>query len=340
MVENVPFGVISWDLCAESSFSQPMSSIMLRDLPAPPKGKTGWPWTEQSELLPESQPNGSSWPKISIVTPSYNQGQFIEETIRSILLQGYPNLEYIVMDGGSDDNTVEILKRYDPWIDHWVSEPDDGQAQAINDGLSMATGDILAYLNSDDYYYPDAFGHVAQALSGSAATLFCAAVAASEEKVWHPPSSEDIGEWVRYTMSFPQQGCFWKDSDVVPQFDPNLNCAFDRKFFMQMILKSVEVEKSERVIARFREHSDSKTNTLSFFQENKRVDKEIVNSTTGEIRSVILKNKKIKSARNKMHREEGVSLKKAVEIAYRCPYILREREFYGYVRKAMTKGGW
>ena len=104
--------------------------------------------------------NGSPWPKISIVTPSYNQGQFIEETIRSVLLQGYPNLEYFVIDGGSKDNTVEIIKKYGKWLTHWVSEPDKGQAHAINKGLERASGAVAAYLNSDDFYLPGALEHV------------------------------------------------------------------------------------------------------------------------------------------------------------------------------------
>ena len=100
-------------------------------------------------------PDGRSWPKISIVTPSYNQGEFLEETIRAVLLQNYPNLEYFIMDGGSTDNSVEIIKTYKPWLTYWVSEKDKGQADAINKGFERVTGDILAWLNSDDTYEPD-----------------------------------------------------------------------------------------------------------------------------------------------------------------------------------------
>jgi glycosyltransferase involved in cell wall biosynthesis len=96
-----------------------------------------------------------TFPKISIVTPSYNQGDFIEETIQSVLNQNYPNLEYIIIDGGSTDNSVEIIKRYENKIHYWVSEKDDGQSDAINKGFSKATGDIFYWINSDDYLLPD-----------------------------------------------------------------------------------------------------------------------------------------------------------------------------------------
>jgi len=107
-------------------------------------------------------PDGQPWPRISIVTPSYNQGQFIEETIRSVLLQGYPDLEYIIVDGASTDCSVDIIRRYEPWLAHWESEPDRGQSHAINKGLDRTTGSVAAYLNSDDLYLPGALHHVGE----------------------------------------------------------------------------------------------------------------------------------------------------------------------------------
>jgi glycosyltransferase involved in cell wall biosynthesis len=137
------------------------NSKMSLELPPAPQDRTGWPWTEATPPLPPTMPNGSPWPKISIVTPSYNQAQFIEETIRSVLLQGYPNLEYIIIDGGSTDGSVEIIKKYEPWLTCWVSEPDRGQSHAINKGFKRSTGDIIAWINSDDYYTKEALKQAA-----------------------------------------------------------------------------------------------------------------------------------------------------------------------------------
>lgn len=135
-------------------------ALTLADLPAPPPGKVGWPWTEQSE---SRSGRSDSWPRISIVTPSYNQGEFIEETIRSVLLQGYPNLEYIIIDGDSTDNTIEILTKYDDYIAYWISEPDRGQSHAINKGLAKITGQLVGWQNSDDFYEKQAFYSAAEA---------------------------------------------------------------------------------------------------------------------------------------------------------------------------------
>lgn len=136
----------------------------------PPAGSaTGWPWTTGSTPLPEMMPDGRPWPLISIVTPSYNQGPFLERAIRSVLLQGYPRLEFIVMDGGSSDESAAILSRYEGWLTHWRSEPDDGPADALNKGFALATGDIFGFLNADDFYLPGSLEKIARAFAAQPA---------------------------------------------------------------------------------------------------------------------------------------------------------------------------
>ena len=103
-----------------------------------------------------------NYPKISIVTPSYNQGQYIEETILSVLGQRYPNLEYMIYDAESTDNTVEVIQRYENELTYWVSEKDKGQADAINKGFANSTGEILMWLNSDDILMPNVLQFIAE----------------------------------------------------------------------------------------------------------------------------------------------------------------------------------
>jgi glycosyltransferase involved in cell wall biosynthesis len=142
-------------------------------LPPPPQGKTGFPWNQ--EVSPHNyRLEAGQYPKITIVTPSYNQGQFLEQTIRSVLLQNYPNLEYIVMDGGSTDNSGEILEKYSKFLTHWRSEKDAGQSDAINKGIALGTGDLFVWLNSDDYYLPDFLRRVGELAVEKQAKVICA----------------------------------------------------------------------------------------------------------------------------------------------------------------------
>ncbi len=117
-----------------------------------------FPHTEQTPPQYKTQ----NWPKISIVTPSFNQADYLEATILSILNQNYPNLEYIIIDGGSTDNSVEIIKKYADKLTFWVSEPDNGLYDAVQKGFKQSTGDVMAWLNSDDLYHPNALKTVAE----------------------------------------------------------------------------------------------------------------------------------------------------------------------------------
>jgi len=126
---------------------------------------TEWMWQTDLPRANTLRSAQSSFPKISVITPSFNQGKFIERTLRSVLLQNYPSLEYIVIDGGSTDNTIEVIRRYESHLAFWVSEPDRGQSHAINKGFSIATGQVLCWLNSDDFYLPDTLRTVGQMLA-------------------------------------------------------------------------------------------------------------------------------------------------------------------------------
>jgi len=139
----------------------------LKDLPSPPPGKTGWPWTEESDVCPKNLDDKMIWPKVTIVTPSSNQGPFIEETIRSILLQGYPNLEYIIVDNVSKDDTLPIVRKYEKYLSHFICEQDKGVGDAINKGFRLSTGTILNWLNSDDIFLKNAIVTAVRGLSAS-----------------------------------------------------------------------------------------------------------------------------------------------------------------------------
>ncbi|MEO6903107.1 MAG: glycosyltransferase family 2 protein [Bacteroidia bacterium] len=114
------------------------------------------------------------YPKISIITPSYNQGTFLEKTILSVINQQYPNVEYIIIDGNSSDNSVEIVKKYQTHLTYWISEPDNGQSEAINKGLKIASGEIINWLNSDDYLEPGALFKIAAEFTHSSVQVLCA----------------------------------------------------------------------------------------------------------------------------------------------------------------------
>ena len=237
----------------------------LSTLPRPSPGKAGWPWTEESLRLPDRMADGRPWPCISIVTPSYNQGQFIEETIRSVLLQGYPNLEYIVIDGGSTDDSVEIIRRYESWLTYWTSEPDRGQSHAINKGLEHITGQIFNWINSDDLLARGALQSLGEAAAFNPGRVVCGTVISFD-------GSGCAKEFTNFELTFENMlhlcpnGSYHQPGVFLPvavlrapaPLDESLSFAMDWDITLRVLRRTSAVT-LESPVALFRTHSASKT---------------------------------------------------------------------------------
>jgi glycosyltransferase involved in cell wall biosynthesis len=209
-------------------------------------------------------------PRISIITPSYNQAQFITETIESVVAQNYPNLEHIVVDGGSSDGTLEILSRY-PHL-KVISEPDQGQADAINKGFRLATGSIWGFLNSDDTYMPGALSRVAQEVNPVIGRHIvmgrCAFIDALSEEIGveHPSAFENhtrvLKIWLGYAI--PQPAVFWTPEvwKTCGEMDTRLHFALDYDLFCRFSQK-YRFHTIDQVLATYRLHEDAKTSQQS-----------------------------------------------------------------------------
>jgi glycosyltransferase involved in cell wall biosynthesis len=209
-----------------------------------------------------------NFPKISIVTPSYNQGSYIEKTILSILNQDYPNLEYIIIDGGSTDNSVDIIRRYEQQLAYWVSEPDEGQTHALNKGFSKATGDILCWLCSDDLYEPWTLAEVAQFFQTHPTTQIVYG-----DALWIDPDDNFIRyqkevAFNRFILLYghnfiPQPSTFWRAGlhRHVGELDPNFDVMMDADFWLRFS-RSVHIEHNPRIWSRIRIYPEQKTQRL------------------------------------------------------------------------------
>jgi glycosyltransferase involved in cell wall biosynthesis len=243
------------------------SNSRLAELSPAPAGKTGWPWDTETVL--DEGHVASSTPRVTIVTPSYNQAEFLEETLRSVLLQNYPNLEYIVMDGGSTDGSVDILRKYAQHLAYWTSEKDGGASDAIAKGFQRATGSILAYLNSDDPYMPGAIHAVVRAFEEQPP---CDVVFGNT--YWTDPKGNILAErrqtpfWAASYLyggtDMQQPSTFWKREVYVKAggMDPDFLTAFDTDLFFRFIACEAKFRHLKRFLSCFRIHPESKSSTL------------------------------------------------------------------------------
>ncbi len=237
-----------------------MTPPFIAGLPGPGE-RSGWPWTEAP---PPSDVVDA--PTVTVVTPSLNQGRFLEETMRSVLLQGYPDLEYIVLDGGSTDNSRSILERYDPFLSHWESGPDAGQSDALNRGFQRASGEFIGWVNSDDILSPGAIGASVAALSASPEAGFSygdwAVIDAESRVTGHetPPDVTNSGLLARMQSYVAQPTLFFRKSalDEAGLLDPDLHLIMDFDLLLRLTAR-FEGIRAAGEIARFRLHPDAKT---------------------------------------------------------------------------------
>jgi len=206
----------------------------------------------------------SSLPRISIVTPSFNQGEYLAETIQSVLGQRYPKLEYIVLDGASTDNSLRVLEECSAHLTHWESTPDRGQVHAINKGLARATGEVVAFLNSDDVYLPGALAAVGAWFAASPRRSWVCGDALlfgdgyeTEHVRSRVPST--LGHLLAWAYRAPQPAMFWRRDLVASGFDERWRYCFDHELYLRLMLQGERCEHLPLPVAGYRLHGRSKT---------------------------------------------------------------------------------
>lgn len=207
-------------------------------------------------------------PSITIVTPSFQQGRFLGRTIRSVLDQRYPALEYVVQDGGSDDGSVEVIRANEDSLARWESRPDEGQAQAINLGFEGTSGEVMAWLNSDDVLLPGALAYVAGYLAARPDVD-----AVYGHRILIDEAGRRIGSWVlprhddevlRLVDFVPQETLFWRRSvweRSGGRLDEDLRYAIDWDLLLRFLEVGARIVRLPRFLAGFRVHEQQKTTT-------------------------------------------------------------------------------
>ena len=207
-------------------------------------------------------------PKISVVTPSFNQAPFLEETIQSVLSQGYPDLEYIVMDGGSTDGSIDIIRKFAEHLSHWESAKDDGQAAAIRSGFGRANGEIFGWLNSDDTLVSGTLRKVGEFFAAQPEIDLVYAdlnlIDTEGKRLYTARPLLRLGILVYENAFIPQQAMFWRRSlyERVGGVDPKLHFAMDFDLVIRFLLAGATVRKLPGILANYRWHPAAKSSNL------------------------------------------------------------------------------
>lgn len=221
-----------------------------------------------SQLQPRQLvPSAQKLPRISVIIPSYNTGKFLERTLLSILNQDYPNTQVILVDGGSTDNTRDVINKYRDYIDYWVSEKDNGQADAINKGISKVTGELVGWQNADDLYLPRAFQEIARLYNTDPqAVLYCGNVMlidAQDRVLGTIKGGRPTFERLLidgYVIS--SQGVFWPKAtqEAVGLYNAQFHYAMDAEFWLRCLSRG-RAAFTHEYIGAFRVHPNTKTST-------------------------------------------------------------------------------
>jgi glycosyltransferase involved in cell wall biosynthesis len=241
-----------------------MNGERIGDLPSPPAGRTGWPWSPDAV---EPFASGTEWPGIAVVMPVLNGREYVEEAIRSVLLQSYPELEFIVRDGGSTDGTLDIVRRYEPWLT-CVSKADHGQADAVAEGFAQSQAPLIAWLNADDMYLPGALTHAARAHLEDPNALLCGEVIHLDQETGTCETWTSRGLTAAAAVAYWEGRACWQQPGMffprrayesVGGLDTQLRLAMDYDLLCRLLLGGVAVRDLRAPIAVFRVHGGSKT---------------------------------------------------------------------------------
>lgn len=229
---------------------------LLASLPRSPAGRRGWPWDVETKPFASSL---EGWPLITIVTPSFQQDAYLEETLRSVLLQNYPNLEFIVLDGGSTDASPAMIARYRPWLSFARVARDRGQSHAINLGFSIGGGKIYGWINSDDFFMPGVFRHIAEEWRRGAEFIYGDRIILDQEsgKVSHEVTLLAHARYVKFAGLVMQPGSFWSAARHLPLWEEQ-QCALDYELWIRL-LPGLRLRHLCHPLAVAREHGAAKT---------------------------------------------------------------------------------